>query len=116
MPRIPQVTRTITTTLATVLCLDLESGNPVTMTVRLPRTYKAEAKVLKAARKKLESDKLKVAHVSTYKAQTKLYVMTEERFVEEADELPPRSGVQTETQPKNQKPKLKGETKWKGTK
>lgn len=99
MPRIPQVTRTITTTLATVLCLDLETGEPVTKTVTLPRTYKGEAKVLKAARKKLESDKLKVAHVSTYKSQQKLYGMTEERFVELADELPPRSGTQTETQP-----------------
>ena len=40
MARIPMVTRTIQTTTANVLCLNIKEGEPFNKEVVLPRTYK----------------------------------------------------------------------------
>ena len=48
--RKPMVTRTIKSTVATVLCLDVEKAEPFNYTVELARTYKDEKHLMKAIR------------------------------------------------------------------
>ena len=47
MARVAMVTRTIVTTKANVLCLDIEKGEPFNREVVLPRTYKDEKSLMK---------------------------------------------------------------------
>lgn len=91
MARKPQVTRTLTTTRTRILCLNVVTGEPYEQEIILPRFYKDEAHVLKEVRKRLESDTVKVAHIISYKIERNLYGMSEERFAELADLLPPRT-------------------------
>ncbi len=90
MARIPQVTRTITTTHAKVLCLDLSTKKPITKEVIIPRTYKDEAAALKVIKPMLESDELKVVHVVDTQTVDTLYGMTESDFIIHAHVIPPR--------------------------
>lgn len=90
MARVPQVTRTIKTTIVDVLCLDIDDGEPFNKEVILPRTYKDEKAMLKEAEKVINNDKEKAVHVVGYEVQEKLYGMSEAKFIEFADELPPR--------------------------
>ena len=85
------VTRTLTTTVVQALCLDIESGDPYTQEIILPRTFRDTAHILKAVRKELEDDKVKVAHISSYKVEEGLYGMTEAKFIRDAEKLPPRT-------------------------
>lgn len=91
MARIPMVTRTITTTHANALCLDISSGEPCNMECVLPRTYKDEASMLKAAKGALETDTLKVVHIVDSRECETLYGMSEQKFIENARVLPPRT-------------------------
>ena len=90
MARVPQVTRTIQTTVASVLCADVEIGELVTKEFTLPRTYKDEDAILKAVRKIAETDTIKPVSVSATKIVETLYGMSEQKFIELADVLPPR--------------------------
>lgn len=95
MARIPQVTRTITTTEATVMCLDIDTNTPVTNKYVLPRTYKDEKAVLKAVNSLNEGTPIKAVHVIGTEVVETLYGMTEAEFIKVASVLPPR-GAQTE--------------------
>lgn len=90
MARIPQVTRTIQTTKANIMCLNIEKGEPFTQEVTLPRTYKDDKAILKAAEKVVNSNTVKAVHVVSAEVQETLYGMTEQRFIELAEILPPR--------------------------
>lgn len=90
MARVPQVTRTIQTTKADVLCLNVKDGNPFTQTVVLPRTYKDDNAILKSVEKVINSDTVKPVHVVSYTVEETLYGMGEQKFIELADVLPPR--------------------------
>lgn len=90
MARIPKVTRTITTTKATALCLDIEVGEPENRVLILPRTYKDGAAALKAAKDMYETDTFKVVHIVHTETQETLYGMTEQKFIELAEILPNR--------------------------
>lgn len=91
MARAPQVTRTIQTTLAKIMCLDIEKGEPFTKEVTLPRTYKDDKAILKQAEKEIGTDTIKVVHVVDSTVQETLYGMSEEHFIKVASVLPPRS-------------------------
>lgn len=88
--RKPMVTRTITTTKATVMCLDIESNTPVTQDFILPRTYSDPAKIIKAISVLTEGTPIKPVHVVNSEINNVLYGMTESKFMELADVLPPR--------------------------
>lgn len=90
MARIPQVTRTITTTKASVLCLDLETKQTVTISVTIPRTYKDEAAILKAVKATIETETLKAVHIVDTSVEETLYGMTEAEFIANATPLPAR--------------------------
>lgn len=97
MARVPMVTRTITTTKAIVLCLNIEQGEPYNVSVIVPRTYKDEESLLKKIKPMVETDTVKAVHiVSTEQVET-LYGMTEQNFVEHAKVLPPRNASVDET-------------------
>ena len=90
MARVPSVTRTIQTTKANVLCIDLSTEQPFTQSVILPRTYKDERSMLKKIKPILENETVKVVHVQNFTVESTLYGMTEEEFIKAAEILPPR--------------------------
>lgn len=91
MAKEPMVTRTITTTKANVMCLDINTGEPINKEVTLPRTYKDESSLLKKVKSVIETDTLKAAHIVDTEVIETLYGMTEQRFIENAIVLPPRT-------------------------
>lgn len=90
MPRVPRITRTIQTTKANIMCVNIEKGEPFTQEVTLPRIYKDDKAILKVAEKVINSDTVKALHVVSAEVQETLYGMTEQRFIELAEILPPR--------------------------
>ena len=90
MARVPQVTRTIQTTKVDVLCLNIKEGNPFTQSVVLPRTYKDEQAMLKSVEKLINSDEVKAVHIVSHTVEETLYGMSEQKFIELAEVLPPR--------------------------
>lgn len=91
MARIPMVTRTITTTHANVLCLDIVAGEPFNELVVLPRTYKDDKALMKQVSKLIDNEERKAVHVVDKKEVETLYGMTEQEFIKLAKELPPRN-------------------------
>ena len=91
MARTPMVTRTIVTTKATSMCLDVEAGEPFNKEVTLPRTYKDEKALLKKVRPLVETETVKAVHVVDTEEVETLYGMTEQEFIENAQILPPRA-------------------------
>lgn len=89
------ITRTITTTNATVLCLDVESGEPENRTFALPGTFKKDSEILKAAAKNLaETDpNVHAVHVVNVTTDEILYGMTEAAFLANAHEIPKKTAV-----------------------
>lgn len=96
MARVPQVTRTIITTKVSVLCMDIENEAPVKKEVTLPRTYKDDAHVLKTVKKMMDTDKLIAVRILSTEVEETLYGMTEQKFIELAEKLPPRKAGETD--------------------
>lgn len=90
MARTPQVTRTIQTTIATVLCLDLEKKEPFEKEVKIPRTYRDEKHMMKKITAIVNNEKVKAVHVIDTRTEYTLYGMSEQKFIENAEILPPR--------------------------
>lgn len=91
MARQPMITRTVTTTKAKVLCINLVDEKPFTQEVVLPRTYKDERSMLKRIKPLVENDTVKVVHVQNVEILETLYGMTEQQFIDCATVLPPRN-------------------------
>ena len=87
--RKPMVTRTIKSTIATVLCLDVEKAEPFNYTVELARTYKDEKHLMRIIREKVDTDDVKAVHLVSVDVKKALYGMYEEDFIEHAKELSP---------------------------
>lgn len=90
MARKPMVTRTVQTTLATVLCLNTETAEPFNQTVTLSGTFKDNKAVMKAVKALIENDAISVAKVVDIEIEEKLYGMPEQDFINAAKVLPPR--------------------------
>lgn len=87
MARKPMITRTIKTTNANVLCMDIEKGEPFYKLVILPRTYNDEKKLLKVVKETVETETIKAVHVVDKTEIETLYGMTEADFISVAKEL-----------------------------
>ena len=98
MARIPMVTRTITTTKATVMCLNVVHGEPYTKIVIVPRTYKDDNALLKVVKSIIETDELKAVHIVEKEEIETLYGMSENDFIEHATVLPKRGEKTEETE------------------
>lgn len=91
MARTPMVTRTMTITKATVMCLDIEKGEPISREVTLPRTYKDEKSLMKAAQKFFGEGAVKPVHIVSSETVEALYGMSENDFIKYAELLPTRN-------------------------
>lgn len=91
MARQPVVSRTITTTTANVLCLDVVAGEPFNQCVVLPRTYKDEKTLMKKVSEVIDTDTVKAVHIVDVTVDSTLYGMSEEKFIEVAEKMPPRN-------------------------
>lgn len=87
MPRRNLITRTIPSTEVTLLCLDIETAEPSNKTIVLPRTYKDEATMLKAAKKIIDTATFKAVSISEFKVKTVRYGVDEAKFIEIAEVL-----------------------------
>lgn len=96
MARVPQVTRTIPTTIVKLFCVNTEDRSTFEQSITLPRTYKDEIKMMKAVEKVLEGEPIKAVSIIGYEVQETLYGMTEQEFIRHATVLPPR-GTKEET-------------------
>ena len=91
MARKPMVTRTITTTKANVLCMDIQNAEPFNKVVTLPRTYKDDKTLMKKVQEVVETDTVKAVHVVDKEEVETLYGMTEQEFIQEAVVLDPET-------------------------
>lgn len=92
------VTRTITTTTAKIMCLNVNDGTSTTVEITLPRTYKDDKAVLKQAKETIETEEIKAVHVISTETSETLYGMTESEFIQYAKILPPRGTKSEETE------------------
>lgn len=91
MARKAMVTRTIITTKCNVLCMELEKAEPFNREVVLPRTYKDDKKLLKKVQELVDNDEVKAVHIVSKEEVETLYGMTEQRFIEGAIILDPKT-------------------------
>ena len=96
MARTPMVTRTIQTTKANVLCLNIVDGEPFNKVVTIPHTYKDENAMLKVISKVVDNDEVKAVHVVDSYVEETLYGMSEQRFIDLAQVMPPRNAAKTD--------------------
>ena len=95
MARQPQVTRTITTTKARILVLNIETGISEEREVSIPREFKKMEKLRKAIEDVVNTNTVKFVHILSTEVVEILYGMTEQKFIENAEILPAR-GTHTE--------------------
>ena len=91
MARKPMVTRTITTTKANVLCMDIQKAEPFNKVVTLPRTYKDDKTLMKKVQEVVETDTVIPVHVVDKEEVETLYGMTEQEFIQKAVVLDPET-------------------------
>lgn len=81
------VTRTIQSTHCAVLCADTINAEMFNKDIILPRTYKDEQAMLKAAKKAIETDTVKCVAISAHEVREELYGMDEDQFIASAQIL-----------------------------
>ena len=97
MARQPQVTRTIITTKVNALCVNTETQTTEVCEFILPRTYKDDTALLKALKKRVDFNEdgtpstKKAVHIISHDEVQTLYGMSEDKFIANAEILPPRS-------------------------
>ena len=78
--------------------MNLISGTPFELEVTIPRTYNDPKKMFKEVCKVVDDDeKTKAVHIKSFEEQETLYGMTEQKFMEYADVLPPRGTKEEST-------------------
>ena len=82
MARVPVVTRTIKSTKCIIMGVDIQTGEVENKAIILPRTYADDAKMLRKAKEKAETETFKVVQVVSYEVLEQKYGMPEEKFVE----------------------------------
>ena len=87
MARERVVSRTIKVANVTALCLDTETAEPLNLTVAISATIKDEKGMLKAVRKAIETDTLKVAKIVNVEIEESLYKMPEHVFISYAEKV-----------------------------
>lgn len=90
MARIRMVTRTVKGTRASVLCLDTETANAITIDFEIGGTYPDNEKLLKALQKEHGNGIIKLVHIVETEEIEQLYGMPESDFMFYAQKLPPR--------------------------
>ena len=81
------LTRTIKSTRASILCMDIETAEPMNKIVVLAGTFKNENDILKSAKKLIENDRIKCVAVANSQTETALYRMSEAFFLNNAEKV-----------------------------
>lgn len=95
MARERMVTRTISFTEVTVISMNIETVTPQHEVIRIAGVFDNEKVLLKKLKKRYETDLYKIVAITDTIVIEKLYGMSEEDFIENAKELPPRSAQST---------------------
>ena len=90
------VTRTIKTTKAVCLCVNIETAETFEKEVVLPYIYKDNKSLTIAAEKALNDHTIKVAHVKDSTVEDTYYGMAESEFIKVAQVLPKRAVKEAE--------------------
>ena len=98
MARVPQVTRTIPTTIVTIFCVNTEDRSTFEQTITLPRTYKDDIKMMKAVENALAGEPIKAVSIVKSEVKETLYGMTEADFIAHATVLPPRDAKKSDSE------------------
>lgn len=81
------LTRTMKSTRASILCMDIETAEPMNETIVLAGTFKNENELLKTAKKHLENNRVKCVAVAASQVETALYKMSEDFFLANAEKV-----------------------------
>ena len=90
MPRAQLVTRTFKSTKVLAAACDTETLATVKKEITLPHAYSDSESILKVLQKKHNTETTKFVAVLSFEVTEGLYGMTEEKFLENAELLPPR--------------------------
>ena len=90
MARERMITRTITETTATAMCVNIVKGEVVTVDYVLTGEYKNNEDIMKYLKKNYEDDTFKIVNIQNVETVEKLYGMSEKDFIYHAYELPAR--------------------------
>lgn len=100
MARERMVTRTLNTTRANVMVVNITNGETSTITVSLSTTFKDENKLFKAVEKVVSANTdLKAVHIISSEQVEALYGMSEQDFMTHAVRLDPATRKAFETAP-----------------
>lgn len=90
MARTRMITRTITETIVTAMCVNVVVGEVNIVSYTISGEFKTNDEILKVLKKRYEDDTFKVVNIQNVETVEKLYGMPEEDFIRLATELPPR--------------------------
>lgn len=90
------VTRTLKSTEATFLCINVESAEPFNQTISLPGTYKSDEAIEKRGREIINKDGVRMAALVSKEEKEALYGMPEMDFIAHAKVLPPRQSKENQ--------------------
>lgn len=83
-----KVTRTVITTKATALCIDLKKVEPYNDTIIIPGSFSVSDKKLETkAHEFYDNDSRKIVQIQSVEQEEKIFGMTEELFMKYAQEL-----------------------------
>lgn len=89
MARERMVTRTVTQSIAKVMCLNVTSAEVIINTYTIGGEY-TDTELLKKCKKLFETEEFKLVHIESVSVEEILLGMTEEDFIRYATVLPPR--------------------------
>ena len=87
----PQITRTFTTTRATILGLDTINAEPMNKDIDLAGHFESEDKIIKAAKKLIETEDFKVCKLVRCEEITELRGMSVQKFLENSEVIPDKA-------------------------
>lgn len=90
MARVPQITRTISTTIVKIFCVNMDDKSTFEQSITLPRTYKDDRAMMEAVEQVLEGEPIKAVSIVGSEVKETLYGMSEADFIRYATVLPPR--------------------------
>lgn len=90
MARPNEVTRTMSTTICTVMCVNKMTGDTFDVECTIAREHKPE-KLLKLVEKKLNDDVTKVVYIKSAEVVKNLVCMAEDKFFELGEKRPLRN-------------------------
>lgn len=88
------VTRTVTKTNCEIMCMDITNAQVVVKDFTISGKFNSENELLKECQRLFDTDTFKLVKVSDFSEEEVLLGMSESKFIELADVLPPRKITQ----------------------